>query len=228
MGKKHCYVCGNDAVDVEHIPPTSWFPKGKKAQLITVPACKQHNQELHHDQEYVRAIVVTEQSTNSVARQFSEEKVVRSITRSRRMANDILTGAEHVIGFDGRPTGKLTANLPRFSRVFQMMAYGIYFHLNGNRYLGGFDIYSPNFVSTGQATERDREYMTLVYNLAAKSNFLRVDLANEEVFALGINVRNSFEFVYRLEFFSGFAVLAVSVPPWRKSVERLRVENSPD
>jgi hypothetical protein len=216
MVKKQCYVCGAQAVDVEHVPPTSYFPKGKKSQLITVPSCALHNYHLQHDQEYVRAIVATEQSTNSFARQFSEDKVVRSILRSQRMFNDVFSGAEPTLGLDGKPTAKLITDLSRFNRVMQMMAYGLYFHLNHKRYLGGFDIHSPNFTSTGIESEGDRQYMDVISRSALKSNFQHVQLPNEDVFALGINVKNDFEFAYRLEFYYGFIVLAVSVPPWRK------------
>jgi hypothetical protein len=132
------------------------------------------------------------------------------------MFNEIFVGAEPTVGIDGLPTAKLTADLQRFNRVMRMIAYGLYFHLNCKTYVGGFDVYSPNFTGTGPETQKDRDYMNVVSRVAAKTNFKRVELPNEDVFALGINIQNDFEFVYRLEFYNGFTVIAVSVPPWRK------------
>ena len=134
---KICYVCGAKAETREHIPPTSWFPKGQKSSLITVPSCNRHNVELQHDQEYVRIIVVTEQTTNHHARSLSHDKVIRSITRSERLFSDIFSNAEPALGNDGKSTAKLTADLKRFRLVFQMIAYGLYFYLNKKRYIGG-------------------------------------------------------------------------------------------
>ncbi|MGC7893659.1 hypothetical protein [Vibrio anguillarum] len=51
-----CYYCGGEVTGVEHIPPRSFFPKGKRDKLITVDSCNVHNQEKSHDDEYVRAI----------------------------------------------------------------------------------------------------------------------------------------------------------------------------
>lgn len=216
MKEEGCYVCGSEVVGEEHVPPASYFPKGPKGQLIKVPSCKQHNYDLQHDQEYVRAIVATEQSTNLFARKLSQDKVVRSIVRSQRMLYEVMSAAEPTLAFNGEPTAKLIADLSRFNRVMVMIAYGVYFHLHRKRYFGGFDIYSPNFTSIGNETERDREYISVLSRLSSRGFFERVELPNEDVFALGTNIKNDFEFAYRLEFYNGFTVIAVSVPPWGK------------
>lgn len=215
---KICYVCGVKAETREHIPPKSWFPKGQNSSLITVPSCNRHNVALQHDQEYVRIIAVTEQTTNHHARSLSQNKVIRSITRSERLFSEIFSNAEPALANDGKSTAKLTADLKRFRIVFQMIAYGLYFYLNKKRYIGGFDIYSPNLTNTGEETERDREYKHLLSKASTKMHYSPLSLPNEEVFSCGQHVKNEFEFLYRLEFYGGFTVLALSVPPWRCGV----------
>lgn len=54
-----CYFCGNAITGVEHIPPKSFFPKGKREKLITVPSCDIHNQEKSKEDEYIRAILLS-------------------------------------------------------------------------------------------------------------------------------------------------------------------------
>ena len=57
-----CYWCGKQAVGFEHVPPQNLFPKEYRIELIKVPACKEHNQDLSKVDErmtllkYVRVI----------------------------------------------------------------------------------------------------------------------------------------------------------------------------
>lgn len=53
-----CYFCGNEVTGVEHIPPKSFFPKGKRQDLITIPSCDKHNQEKSKEDEYIRSILL--------------------------------------------------------------------------------------------------------------------------------------------------------------------------
>ncbi|EPS3402213.1 hypothetical protein ACVD4U_004275 [Vibrio vulnificus] len=53
-----CYFCGGEVTGVEHIPPRSFFPKGKRQDLITVDSCDIHNQEKSKEDEYIRAILL--------------------------------------------------------------------------------------------------------------------------------------------------------------------------
>jgi hypothetical protein len=52
--KDTCYACDQPATTKEHAPPYSFFPKGKRQNLITVPSCSVHNCDNAPDVEYVR------------------------------------------------------------------------------------------------------------------------------------------------------------------------------
>lgn len=41
-----CYWCGEQSTTTEHVPPKSFFPKGQRKNLITVPSCPKHNNHL--------------------------------------------------------------------------------------------------------------------------------------------------------------------------------------
>ena len=46
MNKKLCYLCGNAAETVDHVPPKSFFPKPWPANLLTIPCCGVSNNRL--------------------------------------------------------------------------------------------------------------------------------------------------------------------------------------
>ncbi|HDX8380283.1 TPA: hypothetical protein RQM98_002565 [Aeromonas salmonicida] len=96
-----CYFCGGEVTGVEHIPPRSFFPKGKRRELITVDSCDIHNQEKSREDEYVRAILLgsikldgkesVEELRNTNARAL-ERSVKRAFERefSQPQAKEIL------------------------------------------------------------------------------------------------------------------------------------------
>jgi hypothetical protein len=55
----HCYFCGGEATGVEHVPPKSFFIKGQREELITVPSCDVHNQQKSKDDEYIRSLLLS-------------------------------------------------------------------------------------------------------------------------------------------------------------------------
>lgn len=55
----YCYFCGRPSVGAEHIPPKSFFIKGKRENLITVPSCELHNQDKSKDDEYIRSLLLS-------------------------------------------------------------------------------------------------------------------------------------------------------------------------
>ncbi|UZJ61194.1 hypothetical protein OKW98_05580 [Pseudomonas sp. KU26590] len=54
-----CYYCEKPATGMEHVPPQSFFIKGQRDGLISVPSCDVHNQQKSKDDEYVRAVLLS-------------------------------------------------------------------------------------------------------------------------------------------------------------------------
>lgn len=82
-----CYFCGEKATGVEHIPPKSFFPKGKRQNLITVDSCDIHNQEKSKEDEYIRAILLASikldgQEHIEILRDTNTRALERSVKRS--------------------------------------------------------------------------------------------------------------------------------------------------
>lgn len=55
----HCYYCGEPSTGAEHVPPKSFFIKGQREGLITVPSCDVHNQHKSKDDEYIRSLLLS-------------------------------------------------------------------------------------------------------------------------------------------------------------------------
>lgn len=72
-----CYFqgCNEKGLTKEHIPPRSFFPKGKKEQLLTVKSCRLHNNAKSKDDLYVLAQICMKTSPSNQAREVFIEKV---------------------------------------------------------------------------------------------------------------------------------------------------------
>lgn len=84
---KICYWCGENLTTAtnqrEHVPPLSFFPKGFRENLMTVPACNKHNSEFSELDEkfqfFIKAL-----RTNSVAENDLLDRVIRGLQRKEK------------------------------------------------------------------------------------------------------------------------------------------------
>ena len=112
-----CYFCGGEITGVEHVPPRSFFPKGKRQNLITVGSCDQHNQEKSREDEYIRAILLASikldnQSHIDVLRDTNTRALVRSVERAYEKISTEVQAKEVIDIFDkhkGDPLGAAKA-----------------------------------------------------------------------------------------------------------------------
>ena len=82
-----CYMCEKLETGVEHVPPRCLFPKQKdlpagvdlRKQLITVPACDEHNTCKSQDDEYLLYLLVINLPANETAKNQFFTKIMRSI-----------------------------------------------------------------------------------------------------------------------------------------------------
>ena len=88
MIKETCYMCSRQATSREHSPPSCFFPdlktygKDLKKNLITVPACDEHNTNKSMDDEFFRAIIVMNLGLNEVGMSQFESKFLRAVNRN--------------------------------------------------------------------------------------------------------------------------------------------------
>ena len=84
---KICYWCGEGVPKVsltsEHVPPKCFFPKGYRNQLMTVPSCEKHNNDLSYLDEKFQFYFKAHKS-NIVAKNDFLDKVVRGFKRKEK------------------------------------------------------------------------------------------------------------------------------------------------
>ena len=87
-----CYWCGKQAIGIEHVPPQNLFPQGHRKELITVTACKKHNQDLSKIDERIRVHLISMSHNSNIARKLFSEKVLKGLKRkeSLGLATDLV------------------------------------------------------------------------------------------------------------------------------------------
>jgi hypothetical protein len=144
-----CYWCGAQATSVDHVPPENLFPKDKKKNLITVPSCKKHNEDLTKEDEIFRFYLqACAESADSL--KLFEDKTLRSITRpgGHTLAKKIFGGSVP-ISVQGHDTRALEVDPIRQELYFEKITRGIFFHLFGRQLDGAIATFSPSFMSPG-------------------------------------------------------------------------------
>jgi hypothetical protein len=125
---KTCYLCGDLATSVEHVPPKGFFPDGHaKRQLITVSACASHNELTSADDEYVRNVIAMALGNNKVGSDHALAKVIRSLQRSVPLQKTTFKDPEPLEAEHGT-TYRFRIDRDRIERVMKKIGYGLYFH----------------------------------------------------------------------------------------------------
>jgi len=94
----NCYMCDKVATGWEHVPPRCLFPEQKdlpegvdlRKQLITVPACDEHNSAKSKDDEYLLNVLVINLPANEIAKNHFLTKIKRAVQRNPRLMNQIM------------------------------------------------------------------------------------------------------------------------------------------
>lgn len=219
-----CFACSSLATTREHVPPACLFPEtrdtdGKqdlRRNLITVPACADHNLAKSGDDEYFLWVLSANLSANSVARQQVSTKLVRAHRRRPKLGQSILTDANDVTvvdGHSGMMHGAVEVPLDgaRFQRVLDLVALGVYRHYFRERWDGGIRVHpdSIGHSDSDQVMGVDTDRLFLFE--AAKKLFAQESRhgENPEVFWYQVHKPMSqCRCLMRLVFFSGCTATA--------------------
>lgn len=126
----HCYFCGAPQTSAEHAPAQSFFPKGHRLNLITVPSCATHNEQTSLDDEYVRNIIAMLIGNNAVAERHFLDKCLRSLRRSPGLSAQTLGKSRPVYTSQNNgpqiPTTAFSIDRLRVDRVLKKIAYALF------------------------------------------------------------------------------------------------------
>lgn len=134
-----CYLCNQDATSVEHSPPKSFFPTDKRVNLITVPSCSFHNEDISADDEYVLNIISMSLGNNPTWVSHFTDKGIRSLSRSIGLMK-ATTGKNQRVYYTEPDSEELKTSYAfqidrlRFNRVMRKTACGIFYSKYGQNW----------------------------------------------------------------------------------------------
>ena len=130
---EHCYMCGASATTRDHVPAKTFFPETKdvggkhgdlRKNLLTVPACPEHNQVYSKDEQYVGIILTCHYPCNEIAIDQFTGKHWRALKRRPGLLSCYKN--PRLVVWDGKETMSFQVDLPRFERVMDKIARAIY------------------------------------------------------------------------------------------------------
>jgi len=166
MPTSTCYMCAAQAVSDEHAPPRCIFPAAKdlpagidlRRNLITVPACGDHNMATAKDDEYLMVLLVTHFEDNQVGYNQFATKAVRALKRSPAFVETTFKNASHVL-LDGQPTIAFQVDDARFERELDKIVRAVHFHATRRKLLGRITLFPTAFRKMD--AELDREIQSV-------------------------------------------------------------------
>jgi hypothetical protein len=82
--RTRCAYCGAPATSVDHVPPKNLFPTNRR-DLITVPACEEHNGKRSDLDEQFRNYIATHIGDDTPTAQELLQKTVRGLNRNKKL-----------------------------------------------------------------------------------------------------------------------------------------------
>lgn len=217
-------MCDREATSQEHVPPRCLFPEKKylpagadlRKQLITVPACDEHNNAKSEDDEYLLYLLVINLPANKVAKDHFLSKILRrAIKKNPRIINQIMDTKIPIVVVDevGREKinsvairvedKKLNSSLDHISRA-------LYFHHFGEKWAGSVKTHPDFLLPTMESRNGQQlnELSTLMAQ-AADQIFLSCQAfgTNPDVFMYQVHEDgDSVNKLMRLHFYEGCRV----------------------
>lgn len=113
---------------MEHIPPRSFFPRGRGLQLKTIPSCAEHNNAKSNDDQYVLAhICIAASSGEDLARTIFARSIAPQLDRSAAF-RELLVGGSETLADGSR---RYQVDIARLDNFFDHLAAGIFFDRYG-------------------------------------------------------------------------------------------------
>ncbi len=138
--KQTCFMCDEIATTGDHIPPKGLFPTSlrNECKFLIVPACKKHNNESKLDDEYFRTVVAIASPHDETAEKLISERIFKALEKGKIGLIKYLQNIAQPILLKN-PDGtieegmKFEIDKPRFQRIAEKLAKGLFWHHNGIR-----------------------------------------------------------------------------------------------
>jgi hypothetical protein len=131
------------ATGADHVPPRCFFPKRKdlppgvadvRRNLITVPACKEHNEHYSKDDEVASYVILLTYQANQLGVDQLLSKGLRAITGRKGLVDSVFKKITVHQLPDGHELPTFEFDVERVKRVMERTARGLFFHDFGRRW----------------------------------------------------------------------------------------------
>ena len=129
---KICYWCGieltSETQKKEHVPPFTFFPKGYRENLVTVPSCAEHNNKYSSLDEKFQ-IFIKMFRTNEIAVDDFNDRVLRGLNRKEKESFlEDLNNKSTVIKTNGKTNLVMELDHDECQLFIEKIIRGIYFY----------------------------------------------------------------------------------------------------
>lgn len=220
----HCYACAKPERNREHVPPRCLFPEAGdsvdgsdyRKNLITVPACVEHNLTKAGDDEYLLYVLSTSITSNAIALAQVRTKLMRAIARRPALTNSILEGSVDCRVFDSatgsiHEAAQVKLDGGRFQRSLELIARGLFYHYYGTRWDGALRVHADfiDFPDELNPTEIDEARFVVASNTEKLFAAEPRHGANQRVFWYQVHEpREALRCLMRLGFYDGSKAVA--------------------
>lgn len=200
-----CYACDQPATTKEHAPPSSFFPKGERNNLITVPSCREHNNDQSKDVEYARNVITIMFGVNEVGQQHFSDKSLRSLEHSPALLCTTFSGIRRV-NFQGVATGAFTVNRERVTSTMKACIRALHFRETQEK-IFNWEVILPNLYFSGSTTDREIVEWNQLISVFHRLPFMARPTNSPDVFEYAVAEMQEGK-VYSLRFYRAFCVFA--------------------
>jgi hypothetical protein len=134
-----CVYCFNSpGVTKDHVPPKSFFPRPRPADLITVPCCQKCNQGSEKDEElFLATFMFSDAGSTPTGKRLWDEKLDRMYQKNLGLKKTVARMLSHKQAYTpaGLYLGRrmtISVDHPRLERVVEKIVRGLYYYEYGD------------------------------------------------------------------------------------------------
>jgi len=183
-----------------------------RKNLITVPACDEHNLEKSHDDEYLHLIIIHGYFNNPLAQKQFVTKLTRAFSRRPALLAAFHSDNTPVV-IDGVETSAVTINRERFERSIDMLVKALYFHVYGQRLIMPLRVHTPLLLDIeGKDADKVNEQIKK-FCLAVRTHLEHKELFGENTDIFWFKIDHSEKrnlFSCHMQFYGGFDIFVTA------------------
>lgn len=222
-----CFACDNSASSREHIPAECLFPEtaGLRKNLITVPACANHNSARSEDDEFLRFVLTSLDGANLSGQYQFVKKILPAARRSSTKYSRYVEKATPVAM--GHPTNRKVAiqfDRERFDNCIAHIMRGLHYYQYKEKWDAAITVFSPNLAEYKSAHQIGPNEDHLRMSNGAKQYLIREPILGEnpDIFEFRIRRdRGEGLLIVALRFYRNFEVYGYSSPVVDAEVRKL-------